>query len=196
MATLLSTLTYLHPRRRIVNHSLQAMNPYHFPCSTTKVSVTTLLQRSTTLINPSSSPLRFHPLARDLISRPLVRLLESNRKKTGSLFVLLYRLQISQLQSRLQLALSSKGTSFCLLLPFSKARSWNRVLLHSCSYLLRKLASSFLTLHVLIRARYSDDSYLDVASSPPFNTPEKSSHPFARNSGHWLVSSSPTRSPQ
>ena len=137
-----TTLTSRHLPPRIAIRSFQAMNPFHFPSSTTKVSVITLLQRAATLISPSYTPHCTLWLAQGLTpSQPLVRLSVSHRRRrkvSHSVLVPLPRHWL--LQSRLPLARSWTMASSRLLLLDSKARGLNQVLPHSCSCLYRKLS--------------------------------------------------------
>lgn len=143
-----TTPTFLHLPPRIAIRSFQAMSPFHFLFSTTKVSVITLLQSPATLINPSYTTHQLLPLARGLTpSPPLVRLLVSHRRKKVSHSVLLPLPRLSLLQSRLPLVRPWTTTSSRLLLLDSKARGLNRVLPHSCSCLYRQLSCRPSALH-------------------------------------------------
>lgn len=190
-----TTLTSRPLPPRIAIRSFQAMNPFHFPSSTTKVYVFTLLRRRATLINRSYTAHPFLPLARGLTrSQPLVRLPISHRRKKVSHSVLLPLPRPSLLQSCLSLAQSWITISSRLLPLDSKAGGLNRVLLRYFSCLLRELSLLSASSSRLTADTHSGNALLDVPSSPPLNTPKKIAHPFARHSGRWLVSSTPTRS--
>ena len=131
-----TTLTSRHLPPRIAIRSFQAMNPFHFPSSTTKVSVITLLQRAATLISPSYTPHCTLWLAQGLTpSQPLAH----------SVLVPLPRHWL--LQSRLPLVRPWTMTSSLHQLRISKVRGLNRVLPHSCSCLYRQLSCRPSALH-------------------------------------------------
>ena len=102
-----TTLISRHLPPRIAIRSFQAMDPFHFPSSTTKVSVITVRQRPAILISLSYTPHQLLPLAQGLTrSQPLGRLLVSHRRKKVSRSVRLNLPRHSLRLSRLPLALS------------------------------------------------------------------------------------------